>query len=156
MTAPVPAPPPPAHPPAAAPGSRPAGRWKVPLIVAVLAGGAGVGLGWLLWAGGSDSASGTDPGDARADAAGACQAYGRVPELSAVFSDTDSTSRSRYERVEAAASLARSAATLDDRYDDLDKALQNVARHVLTFNLKGAEAKSAHEKVRSLCAPYGD
>ncbi|WP_188114206.1 hypothetical protein, partial [Streptomyces apricus] len=104
----------------------------------------------------NSSASGTDPDDARADAVGACQAFRRVPELSEVFSDSKSISQSRYERVEAAAALAKSAAALDDRYDDLDKALQTVAQRVVTFNVKGAEAKSAHEKVRSLCAPYGD
>ncbi|WP_413756997.1 hypothetical protein [Streptomyces sp. MMBL 11-3] len=116
MTVPAPAPPPPAHPPAPAADSRPASRWKVPLIAAVVACGAGIGLGWLLWAGGGGSASGTDPGDARADAVGACQAFGRVPELGEVFSESESTSRSRYERVEAAAALAKSAAALDDRY----------------------------------------
>ncbi|WP_221351589.1 hypothetical protein [Streptomyces beigongshangae] len=110
----------------------------------------------MLWADGGSPASSTDPDDARADAVGACQAFRRVPELSTVFSDFKNTSQSRYERVEAAAALAQSAAALDDRYEDLDKALQNVRQHVVTYNVKGAEAKSAHEKVRSLCAPYGD
>ncbi|MFJ4624540.1 hypothetical protein [Streptomyces sp. NPDC088812] len=156
MTVPAPVPPPPSHPPTPAAGSRPSARWRAPLITAVVAGGAGVGLGWLLWAGGDSAAAGTGLGDARADAAGACQAFRRVPELSAVYGGSDSAFEARYNRVGAASALAHSAAELDDRYDDLDTAMQNIVSRLQTNDVKGAEAVAARKKVHTLCATYDD
>ncbi|WP_190194280.1 hypothetical protein [Streptomyces minutiscleroticus] len=95
--------------------------------------------------------SGTGFGNAAADAAGACQAWSRVPALDKVFSKNDSTSEVYFDRAAGAAALARSAAEPDDRYDALDKALQDVVRRLETYNLEGAEAVSAYEKAGTVC-----
>ncbi|MGV9555110.1 hypothetical protein [Streptomyces sp. NPDC003522] len=151
MTDSGPIPPPPSTPPAPPAGGRTPSRWAVPSVAAVVAAGAGIGLGWLLWAGPDGAAAGTGLDDAAADAAGACQAWERVPALSKVLSD-DGVSEAYYQRVGGAAGLARSAALLDPRYDALDKALQDVMGRLQVFAVKGAEAVAAHEKVSSVCA----
>lgn len=74
MTAPAPLPPPPSTPPVPVTGRRPPSRWLVPCVAAVVAACAGMGIGWLLWAGPDSAASGTGLDNAAADAAGACQA----------------------------------------------------------------------------------
>ncbi|MEV5428209.1 hypothetical protein [Streptomyces sp. NPDC052701] len=152
MTASAPVPPLPSTPPPPAVGGRAPSRWIAPLAAAVVAAGAGIGVGWLLWSGPDSAASGTGLDDAAADAAGACRAWSRVPPLSKVFSEDRSTSGSYFDRAAGAAALARSAALLDHRYDALDKALQNVTRRLQTYDVKGAEAVAAHEKVGTLCA----
>ncbi|MGW4022513.1 hypothetical protein [Streptomyces sp. NPDC005009] len=121
-------------------------------MAAVVAAGAGIGVGWLLWSGPDGAASGTGLDDAAADAAGACQAWERVPALDKMFGDDDKASEAYYNRAGGAAALAHSAARLDGRYDNLDKALQNVTNRLRTFDVKGAEAVAAHEKVSTLCA----
>ncbi|MFE9673907.1 hypothetical protein ACFYO5_07285 [Streptomyces sp. NPDC006259] len=123
---------------------------------AVVAAGAGLGIGWLLWAGPDDAAAGTDLHSATADAAGTCRAWHRVPALSGIYSDDDKASEAYYHRAAAAAALAHSAALLDHRHDALDKALQDITRRLQTYDVKGAGAVAAHEKVSTLCAgPLG-
>lgn len=151
MTASVPIPPPPFTPPAPVTGRRAPSRWIAPLVAAVVAAGAGIGIGWLLWAGPDNAASGTGLDNAAADAAGACQAWERVPALSKVYSDDD-TSKTYFARAGGAAALAQSAAQLDHRYDALNKAFQDITRRLQTFDVKGAGAVAAHEKVSTLCA----
>lgn len=151
MTAPAPVPPPPAGPPAPSAGGRVPSRWIASSVTAVVAAGAGIGVGWLLWAGPDRGAAGTGPDGAAADAAGACEAWDRVPALSKVFSDDDASEAS-YDRAGGAAALAHSAAGADPRYEALDKALQDVTRRLQTFDVKGAGAVAAHEKVGTLCA----
>ncbi|MFH9858113.1 hypothetical protein [Streptomyces sp. NPDC017202] len=148
MTASAPVPPPPATPPA---GARVPSRWAAPLVAALVAAGAGLGIGWLLWAGPAGAASGTGLAGAAADAAGACEAWDRVPALREVFSD-DKASEASYDRAGGAAALAGSAARTDPRYDALDKALQDVMRRLQTFDVKSAEAVAAHDRVSTLCA----
>ncbi|MEV6613968.1 hypothetical protein AB0N31_08840 [Streptomyces sp. NPDC051051] len=152
MTAPAPVPPPPATPPAPAAGARAPSRWVAPLVAALVAAGAGLGIGWLLWVGPGGAASGTGLDDAAADAAGACEAWERVPALSKVFGDDDNASEAFYNRAGGAAALAHSAAKSDSRYEALDKALQDITRRLQTFDVKGAGAVAAHEKVSTLCA----
>ncbi|MFD7701783.1 hypothetical protein [Streptomyces caelestis] len=152
MTAPVPIPPPPSTPPAPSTGGRAPSRWIVPSAAAVAAAAAGIGIGWLLWAGPDGAASGTGLDNAAADAAGACRAWERVPALDKVFSDDDQASEAHFDRAGGAAALAHSAARLDRRYDALDKALQNITTRLQTFDVKGARAVAAHEKVSTLCA----
>ncbi|OKK13736.1 hypothetical protein [Streptomyces sp. CB02400] len=125
-------------------------------MAAVVAAGAGIGVGWLLWSGPDSAASGTGLDDAAADAAGACQAWERVPALDKVFGDDDKASEAYFNRTGGAAALAHSAARLDGRYDALDKALQNATNRMRTFDVKGAEAVAAHEKVNTLCAGLDD
>ncbi|MEU6275955.1 hypothetical protein ABZ871_26610 [Streptomyces populi] len=148
-------PPLPSTPPTATTGRRAPSRWIAPLGAAVVAAGAGIGLGWLLWAGPDGAAAGTGPDDAAADAAGACQAWNRVPALSEVYSDDDDA-KAYYTRAGGAAALAQSAAQLDRRYSALDKAFQDITRRLQTFDVKGAEAVAAHEKVSTLCAGLDD
>ncbi|SDC54258.1 hypothetical protein [Streptomyces prasinopilosus] len=152
MTASAPLPPPPSHPPAPATGLRAPSRWLAPCVAAVVAAGAGIGIGWLLWAGPDSAAAGTGVDNAAADAAGACQAWKRVPSLDAVFSDDNDDRISHYDRAGGAAALAASAARLDSRYDALGKAFQNVSTRMQTFDVKGAEAVAAEKKVDALCA----
>ncbi|WP_371667299.1 hypothetical protein OG985_06620 [Streptomyces sp. NBC_00289] len=154
MTVPASVPPPPVTPPVPAAQGRPSARWRAPLIAALVAAGAGVCLGWLIWAGGDSAAAGAGLGDARADAVGACQAFGRVPELSAVYVDSDRASQARYNRAGAAAALAHSAAQLDGDYKRLDTAMQDVMRRLQTYDVKDAGAVAAHKKVRTLCSAY--
>lgn len=156
MTAPAPIPPPPSTPPVPSAGGRAPSRWTVPSVAAVVAAGAGIGVGWLLWSGPDGAASGTGLDDAAADAAGACQAWERVPAMDKVFGDDDKASEAYFNRTGGAAALAHSAARLDGRYDALDKALQNVTNRLRTFDVKGAEAVAAHEKVNTLCAGLDD
>ncbi|MFD7709257.1 hypothetical protein ACFV6E_13585 [Streptomyces sp. NPDC059785] len=153
MTAPAPVPPPPSVPPAPPAGGRAApSRWTVVLVAAVVAAGAGLGVGRLLWGGPDSAASGSGTKNAAADAAGACEAWSRVPALDKIYSKDDSTSEAYFNRAGGAAALAHSAAELDDRYADLDKALQNITTRLNTFDVKGGEATSAYEKVGDLCA----
>ncbi|MFI5567625.1 hypothetical protein ACIA6T_09735 [Streptomyces sp. NPDC051740] len=121
-------------------------------MAAVVAAGAGIGVGWLLWSGPDSAASGTGLDNAAADAAGACQAWERVPALDKVFGDDDKASEAYYNRAGGAATLAHSAARFDRRYDALDKALQDITRRLQTFDVKGAKAVAAHDKVSTLCA----
>ncbi len=153
MTASAPIPPPPSVPPAT--GGRAPFGWIALWVAVVVAAGVGVGIGWLLWAGSDNAASGSGPKNAAADAAGACQAWNRVPALSKVYSD-DEISRAYFARVGGAAALAQSAAQLDHRYDTLDKAFQNITRRLQTFTVKGAGAVAAHDKVTTLCARLDD
>ncbi|MFE2280153.1 hypothetical protein ACFXAE_23580 [Streptomyces sp. NPDC059454] len=157
MTASAPLPPPPSQPPAPAPGGRAPSRWIAPVAAAVVAAGAGMGIGWLLWSGPDSAASGTGVDDAAADAAGACQAWKRVPSLDAIYDNDDKDTRmAHYERAVGAATLAQSAAQLDSRYDALGKAFQNISMRLRTYDIKGAEAEAAHEKVTTLCAELDD
>ncbi|MGW5973600.1 hypothetical protein [Streptomyces sp. NPDC055186] len=121
-------------------------------MAAVVAAGAGMGIGWLLWAGPDSAASGTGVNNAAADAAGACQAWKRVPSFDAMYSDDSDDRVAHFERAVGAVALARSAARLDSRHDALSKAFQGVNRHLQTLDLKGAEAVAAQEKVSTLCA----
>ncbi|MEW2255868.1 hypothetical protein [Streptomyces sp. NPDC047869] len=121
------------------------------MAAAVVAAGAGIGIGWLVWAGPDSAASGTGVDSAAADAAAACQAWERVPALSKVYSDDD-TSRAYFARAGGAAAPAQSAAQLDHRYEALDKAFQDITRRLQTFDVKGAGAGAAHDKVSALCA----
>ncbi|MEU7468623.1 hypothetical protein AB0A94_08705 [Streptomyces sp. NPDC044984] len=157
MTAPAPLPPLPSQPPTPATGRRAPSRWIVPCVAAVVAAGAGMGIGWLLWSGPDSAASGTGVNNAAADAAGACQAWKRVPSLDSIYNNDDSDNRTaHYDRAIGAATLAQSAALLDSRYDALGKAFQNVSVRLQSFDMKGAEAKAAHEKVTTLCAELDD
>ncbi|BFO16612.1 hypothetical protein SHKM778_30000 [Streptomyces sp. KM77-8] len=156
MTAPAPIPPPPSAPPVPSTEGRASARWVVPSVAAVVAAGAGIGLGWLLWSGPDSAASGTGLDDAAADAAGACQVWARVPALDKMFNKDDNTSVPYWYRTGSAANLAHSAAELDDRYKALDKALQKVTGLVQTFEVKGAKAVAAHDKVSTLCAELDD
>ncbi len=158
MTASAPLPPPPPHPPAHATGRRASSRWIAPVAAAVVAAGAGMGVGWLLWSGPDSAASGTGVDDAAADAAGACQAWQRVPSLDAMFSDdNDNDDRiAHFDRAAGAATLAQSAARLDSRYEALGKAFQEVSMRMRTFDVKGAEAEAAEKKVATLCAGLDD
>ncbi|MEV0303037.1 hypothetical protein [Streptomyces prasinus] len=152
MTASVPLPPPPSHPPAPATGRRGPSRWIAAVAAAVVAAGAGIGIGWLLWSGPDSAASGTGVDNAAADAAGACQAWKRVPSLDAMFSDESDDRIAHFDRATGAAALAQSAARLDSRYEALGKAFQNVSVRMRTFEVKGAEAVAAEKKVATLCA----
>ncbi|WP_432026314.1 hypothetical protein [Streptomyces sp. 1222.5] len=148
-SAPIPPPPPTLPPPAAE--RRAPSRWIALWVAAVVAAGAGIGIGWLLWAGSDNAASGTGSDDAAADAAGACHAWNRVPALSKIYTN-DKTSRAYFARVGGAAALAQSAAQLDRSYDALDKAFQDVTRRLQTLTVKGPGAVAAHDKVTTLCA----
>ncbi|GAA3504764.1 hypothetical protein GCM10019016_118770 [Streptomyces prasinosporus] len=154
MTASAP-PPPPSTPPTPATVRRTAPRWIAPVVAAVVAAGAGVGIGWLLWAGPDSAASGTGLDDAAADAAGACQAWQRVPAFS-TLTDGDKDAAHHFNRAISAAYLAQTAAELDDRYKALNKAFEDVHNRLRTFKLKGAEAEADHEKVTALCADLDD
>ncbi|KAF3468528.1 hypothetical protein [Streptomyces sp. Tu 3180] len=157
MTASAPLPPPPSHPPTPATGRRAPSRWIVPCVAAVVAAGAGMGIGWLLWSGPDSAASGTGVNNAAADAVGACQAWKRVPSLGSIYDNDDKDDRmAHYERAVGAATLAQSAARLDNRYDALGKAFQNVSVRLQTYDMRGAEAEAAHEKVTTLCAELDD
>ncbi|SEC03291.1 hypothetical protein SAMN05216532_0254 [Streptomyces sp. 2231.1] len=155
MTASAPIPPPPSTLPQPAAERRAPSRWIALWVAAVLAAVAGIGIGWLLWGGPHDAASGTGPENAAADAAGACQAWDRVPALSKIYSN-DKTSRAYFARVGGAAALAQSAAQLDHRYDALDKAFQDVTGRLQTLTVKGPEAVAAHDKATALCARLGN
>lgn len=126
----------------------------IPLLAgAVAVGGAGVGLGWLLWAGSDSAASGTGLADAAADAAGACQVFQLVPSLSKIMNaGSDRTCQAYDDRLNAAAALSHSAAQLDHRYDALDKALADITQRLQTNSVRGAGAVAAHKKVLALCA----
>ncbi len=145
---------PPSVPPApvAAHGGR---RWFAPAVAALVAAGAGVGLGWLLWAGPDGAASGTGLRDAAADAAGACQVWQRVPPFSAL-NGGDKDAPVQFNRALAAAYLGRTAADLDDRYKELGQAFQEIEMRLRTYKIEGAEAEGAHEKVTSLCTGLDD
>ncbi|MGC9437966.1 hypothetical protein [Streptomyces sp. WG5] len=158
MTTSAPMPPPPSQPPTPAPGRRAPSRWIAPAVAAVVAAGAGIGIGWFLWSGPDSAASGTGLDNAAADAAGACQAWKRVPSLDSMYDNDDKEDRAaHYERAVGAATLAQSAARLDNRYDALGKAFQNVSVRLRSFdNVKGTEAEAAHEKVTTLCAELDD
>ncbi|MDN3271742.1 hypothetical protein [Streptomyces sp. MA15] len=151
MTASTPPPPPPSTPPAPPATRRPPSRWVAPVVAAVVAAGAGLGIGWLLWSGPDSAASGTGVDDAAADAAGACQAWQRVPAFSTLASG-DKDAAHHFNRAISAAYLAQTAAELDDRYKALNEAFQDVHGHLRTFKVEGAEAEAAHEKVTTLCA----
>ncbi|MFG2511105.1 hypothetical protein [Streptomyces sp. NPDC048584] len=125
-------------------------------MAAVVAAGAGIGVGWLLWSGPDSAASGTGLDDAAADAAGACQVWERVPALDKVYGDDDKVSEAYWNRVGGASALAHSAAVVDDRYEALDKAMLKAMRLLQTFKVKGAEAVAAHDKVSTLCAKLDD
>ncbi|CAL9641535.1 hypothetical protein SUDANB176_06361 [Streptomyces sp. enrichment culture] len=155
MTASAPPPPPPSTPPAPATGRRAPSRWIAPVAAAVAAAGAGMGIGWLLWAGPDSAASGTGLDNAAADVAGACQAWKRVPAFS-TLADGDEDAAHHFNRAISAAYLAQTAAELDDRYKALNEAFQDVHGRLRTFELEGAEAEAAHEKVTALCADLDD
>lgn len=155
MTASAPLPPSPSQPSAPAPGRRVPSRWIAPVAAAVVAAGAGMGIGWLLWSGPDSAASGTGLDNAAADAAGACQAWKRVPAFSALYNDNKDAS-THFNRAIGAAYLARTAAELDDRYKALGNTFQEVHRLLLTSQVEGAEAKAAHEKATTLCAELDD
>ncbi|WP_149551865.1 hypothetical protein [Streptomyces marokkonensis] len=155
MTASVPPPRPPSTPPVPVPGRRAPSRWVAPVAAAVVAVGAGMGIGWLLWSGPDSAASGTGLDNAAADAAGACQAWQRVPAFSALSSGNKDAS-THFNRAIGAAYLARTAAELDDRYKGLGEAFQEVHRLLQTYEVEGAEAEAAHEKVTALCAELDD
>ncbi len=152
MTASAPQPPPPSHPPAPATGRRAPSRWMAAVAAAAVAACAGIGVGWLLWAGPDSAASGTGVDNAAADAAGACQAWKRVPSLDTMFSDESDARIAHFDRAAGAATLAQSAARLDSRYEALGKAFQDVSMRMRTFDVKGAEAEAAEKKVSTLCA----
>ncbi|MET8115621.1 hypothetical protein [Streptomyces prasinus] len=153
MTASAPLPPPSSsHPPAPATGRRGASRWIATVAAAVVATGAGIGIGWFLWSGPDSAAAGTGIDNAAADAAGACQAWKRVPSLDAMFSDESDDRIAHFDRAVGAATLAQSAARLDSRYEDLGKAFQNVSTRMQSYDVKGAEAVAAEKKVNTLCA----
>ncbi|MFF5157567.1 hypothetical protein ACFY3N_15130 [Streptomyces sp. NPDC000348] len=157
MTASAPLPPTPSHPPTPPAGRRAPSRWIAPVVAAVVAAGAGMGIGWLLWSGPDGAASGTGVNNAAADAAGACQAWKRVPPLDSIYNNDDKDGRlAHYERAVGAATLAQSAAQLDSRYEALGKAFQDVSARLQTFDIRDAEAKAAHEKVTTLCAGLDD
>lgn len=157
MTASVPLPPPPSQPPTPAAGRHAPSRWIAPVVAAVVAAGAGMGVGRLLWSGPDSAASGTGFNNAAADAAGACQAWQRVPSLDAIYDNNDKEGRmAQYERAVGAATLGQSAARLDSRYDALGKAFQDVSVRLRSFDVKDAEAEAAHEKVTTLCAELDD
>ncbi len=144
---------PPSVPSVPVPGRRGSSGWMVPVVAAVVGVVAGAGIGWLLWSGPDSAASGTGVDDAAADAAGACQAWQRVPEFGALHSGgKEDTAWIHFNRALSAAYLARTAAELDDGYQDLSEALQEIEMRLKTFDIKGTEAKAAHEKVSSLCA----
>ncbi|MFF6994559.1 hypothetical protein ACFY93_06300 [Streptomyces sp. NPDC008313] len=154
MTVPSALPPLPSGPPPPAVGDRSSARWREPLIIAVAAGGAGVGLGWLLWAGGGGAASGTGLNDARADAVGSCQVLPRTPGLDALYEGPKDSSEAYFNRLGAASQLAHSAAVLDDRYEELDKAMREIMRRMQTFDVKDPGATATEKKARALCAEY--
>ncbi|MFI5569439.1 hypothetical protein ACIA6T_19250 [Streptomyces sp. NPDC051740] len=155
MTTSAPPPPSSSQPPTPATGRRAPSRWIAPVVAAVVAAGAGIGVGWLLWSGPDSAASGTGLDNAAADAAGACQAWQRVPAFSALYNDEKDAS-SHFNRAVAAASLARTAAELDDRYKALGEAFQDIHMRLQTYDLEGAEAKAAYKKVTTLCAELDD
>lgn len=138
-------------PPAPVTGRRAPSRWIAPVAAAIVAAGAGMGIGWLLWSGPDSVASGTGLDNAAADAAGACQAWKRVPAFSALYNDEKGAS-THFNRAVAAAYLARTAAELDDRYKALGEAFQDIHMHLQTYDLEGAEAEAAHKKATTLCA----
>lgn len=150
MTTSAPPPPPPSTPPTPPTGRRPPSRWVAPVVATVVA-GAGMGIGWLLWSGPDSAASGTGVDNAAADAAGACQAWKRVPAFSTLYSG-DKDASAHFDRAVGAASLAQTAARLDDRYRALGEAFQDIHMRLRTFKVEGAEAEAAHEKVTTLCA----
>lgn len=155
MAASAPSPPPPSTPPTPATARRTPSRWIATVVAAVIAAGAGMGIGWLLWAGPDSAASGTGLDDAAADAAGACQAWKRVPAFS-TLANGDRDASAHFNRAVGAASLAHAAAELDDRYKSLNEAFQDVHMRLRTFKVEGAEAEAAHEKVTALCADLDD
>lgn len=156
MTGSAPIPPPPSAPPVPSTEGRASARWVVPSVAAVVAAGAGIGLGWLLWSGADSAASGTGLDDAAADAAGACQVWARVPALDKVVGDDDKVTEAYWNRVGGASTLAHSAAVLDDRYEALDKAMLKATGLVQSFEVEGAKAVAAHDKVSTLCAELDD
>ncbi|MEV0690751.1 hypothetical protein [Streptomyces sp. NPDC050388] len=121
-------------------------------MTAVAAAGAGMGIGWLLWAGPDSAASGTGLDNAAADAAGACQAWKRVPSFDTMHSDDSDDRVAHFDRALGAAALAQTAARLDDRYKALGEAFQDINVRLRTYKVEGAEAEAAHEKVTTLCA----
>ncbi|MER5995596.1 hypothetical protein [Streptomyces viridosporus] len=124
-------------------------------MAAVVAAGAGIGIGWLLWSGPDSAASGTGLDNAAADAAGACQAWQRVPSFSALSSG-DKDAPTHFSRAVAAAYLARTASELDDRYEALGEVFHEVHRLLQIYEVEDAETKAAHEKVTTLCAELDD
>ncbi|MFI0503049.1 hypothetical protein ACH3WN_09280 [Streptomyces albogriseolus] len=157
MTAATP-PPSPSSPPSVPPApvaARGGHRWVAPAVAALVAAGAGMGLGWLLWAGADSAASATGLRDAAADAAGACQAWQRVPPFSAL-KNGDKDAPVQFNRALAAAYLGRTAADLDDRYKELGQAFREIETRLRTYEVEGAEAEAAHEKVTSLCTDLDD
>jgi hypothetical protein len=91
------------------------------LVLGLVLGAGAVGLSWFLTV-----ASGAEPmeGAAPRDAASACSALARVPDLSFPITGGDAAGLSR---LSAAALLAESASAEDSRYRTLSDALRTAA-----------------------------
>ncbi|MFJ9667948.1 hypothetical protein ACIRPP_25575 [Streptomyces sp. NPDC101219] len=127
----------------------------MPGLTAMVGIGAGLGMGWLLWTGPDSASPGAEPDIAAADAAGACQAYRRVPAFATLFDHSEGERGSHLERATAAAYLGQSAAGMDDRFKDLNDAFKVAHRHLQTLDIKDAEAREAQENVLARCAELG-
>lgn len=69
-----------------------------------------------------------------------------------MYSDDSDDRVAHFDRALGAAALAQTAARLDDRYEALGEAFQDINVRLRTYKVEGAEAEAAHEKVTTLCA----